>query len=110
MPPAREGVEGGKSASQSKRNPRQKAATSKAPLPTVDAKGPGEASMAKPAVATNAKTQVVGKPQARADPEGFKLMDGIPPGKKFRDGYWNGGLKMFKPNGRGMYQYFNGDR
>jgi hypothetical protein len=33
-----------------------------------------------------------------------------PLGKKMRDGYWTGNLKMFKPHGKGVYEYFNGDK
>lgn len=33
-----------------------------------------------------------------------------PLGKKMRDGYWQGNLKLFKPNGKGIYIYNNGDK
>ena len=33
-----------------------------------------------------------------------------PLGKKMRDGYWQGNLKMFKPVGKGIYEYNNGDK
>jgi len=33
-----------------------------------------------------------------------------PMGKKMKDGYWQGNLKLFKPNGKGIYEYNNGDK
>ncbi len=33
-----------------------------------------------------------------------------PQGKKMRDGYWQGFLKLFKPVGKGVYEYNNGDK
>ena len=32
-----------------------------------------------------------------------------PLGKKMRDGYWQGNVKMFKASGKGVYAYNNGD-
>ena len=28
-----------------------------------------------------------------------------PQGKKMKDGYWQGNLKLFKPQGKGVYEY-----
>ena len=33
-----------------------------------------------------------------------------PQGKKMKDGYWQGNLKLFKPQGKGVYEYLNGDK
>lgn len=52
-----------------------------------------------PATAGPAKTpgRTAAKPKKEAPPK----KDAPPAGKRMKDGYWAGGVKMFKPNGNG---------
>ena len=78
------------------------AARSKSPPKGQAAKGEGAADDGKNGSENVEAKAALAPPKAKAAPK--------PLGKKMRDGYWQGNLKLFKPNGRGIYEYLNGDK
>jgi len=88
----------------------KKPAVKKAPKEDAPADEDGDATAPKKPAVKKAPKEDAPADGAPAAPAPAKKAPAKPLGKKMRDGYWQGNLKLFKPQGKGIYIYNNGDK